>query len=184
MTENHYGDQHQLEKPDESSKKMDCLPLLLLKIGNFSKTNENGDLYSWFSYIERKFYWEILYVQSHMKMEISFDDINAINIDTRSDGTMVVAFELNNPPKFWCGHMTPQQLIQWSRIQDFTNGYASKYCQHILHFMEIVIRDPMKRLLEQEDRFKKLAEKGFKVSKSMFYKESDNEINPNNVTVI
>lgn len=142
-------------------KSMLYLPTLLLKISDFVKSSSYcGDLVACISLEERKFYWEILWINSLMRMEIPFDQVNGLSVEVREDDVVVVSIRVSHPPKFWSGWVIPHQPTQWSEADDFTNGYASKYCLHTLHFLKNAIMDPLEKVFNQEPRLKVLATGG------------------------
>lgn len=127
------------------------IPVLVLKIGEFVKSSTySGDIVACISFVERCFFWDIMWINSIVRIEIPFDEIEGLSLDFKEDNLVVFSIQLSRPPKFWSGSMIPHQDIQWCITDDFTNGYARKFKRHILHLLQNELLDILPKLYEHE----------------------------------
>lgn len=134
------------------------VPISLLMIGEYILENSSNNLFALFSYSTRTIYWKKRNIDSIFQMEISFDDIMNMRIEYKEE-TAIFHVYLYLPPRFWIGLIPLNEAnIFWKPTKDFTEGYATRYLFHIVHFPKYLITKPLEKLLAYDFRIRSLVE--------------------------
>jgi len=144
--------------------------LLRLNIGLWQAESQCcGDLVAKFSYKERTILWEIFDVGSLLRTVISFDDLNGVGLELHPDDTATMVIELRCAPKFYKGVLQPHEATIWTQIGDFTEGMASTFRRHILHFSRRALNEPIEDIFRRDPRLQGLLLQGLPALKSPYF---------------
>jgi len=146
------------------------IPLLRLNIGLWQAESQCcGDLVAKFSYKERTILWEIFDVGSLLRTVISFDDLNGVGLELHPDDTATMVIELRCAPMFYKGVLQPHESTIWTQIGDFTEGMASTFRRHILHFSRRALNEPIEDIFRRDPRLQGLLLQGLPALKSPYF---------------
>lgn len=146
------------------------IPLLRLNIGLWQAESQCcGDLVAKFCYKERTILWEIFDVGSLLRTVISFDDLNGVGLELHPDDTATMVIELRCPPKFFKGVLQPHEATIWTKIGDFTEGMASTFRRHILHFSRRALNEQIEDIFRRDPRLQGLLLQGLPALKSPYF---------------
>jgi len=146
------------------------IPLLRLNIGLWQAESQCcGDLVAKFAYKERCIVWEIFEVGSLLRTTIPFDDLNGVGLELHPDDTATMVIELRSPPTFQKGELQPQESTVWTPITDFTEGMASTFRRHILHFSRKALNDSIEDIFRRDPRLQSLLLQGLPALRSPYF---------------
>ncbi|KAL4589483.1 hypothetical protein LXL04_002390 [Taraxacum kok-saghyz] len=144
---------------------------LFLRVGSWTWTSKNrGDLVVKFYYAKKKMVCEFLFGSMKRKMEIRWAQVSAINTTMEEDKNCCLEIELEEPPEYFEeGEFRPRKQTQWERSDDFTQGQAPRYRRHTILFSPGVLEEPLKNLLQQDNRLYNLYQQPFPIHNSPFF---------------
>jgi hypothetical protein len=146
------------------------IPLLRLNIGLWQAESQCcGDLVAKFSYKERTILWEIFDVGSLLRAVVPFDDLNGVGLELHHDDTGTMVIELRCAPTFYKGVLQPHESTIWTQIGDFTEGMASTFRRHILHFSRRALNEPIEDIFRRDPRLQGLLLQGLPALKSPYF---------------
>eukprot|EP01102_Stenamoeba_stenopodia_P020100 TRINITY_DN772_c0_g1_i1.p1 TRINITY_DN772_c0_g1~~TRINITY_DN772_c0_g1_i1.p1 ORF type:complete len:689 (-),score=98.29 TRINITY_DN772_c0_g1_i1:62-2128(-) len=163
----------------ELKEKFCYLPLLKLNIGLWQAESQCcGDLIAKFCYKERCIVWEIFDVGSLLRTVISFDNLNGVGLEFHADDTATLVIELLAPPTFFKGVLRPYESTLWTQISDFTEGMASTFRRHILHFSRRSLTDSIESIFQRDPRLQSLLLQGLPALKSPYFSQLETTPTP------
>jgi len=146
------------------------IPILQLNIGLWQAESQCcGDLAMKFCYKERTIIWEIFDVGSLLRCVIPFDDLNGVGLELHPDDTATMVIELRCAPVFYRGVLQPQEATIWTPIGDFTEGMASTFRRHILHFSRRALNETIEEIFCRDSRLQGLLLQGLPALKSPYF---------------
>lgn len=156
----------------ELKDKFCYIPLLKLNIGLWQAESQCcGDLIAKFCYKERCIVWEIFDVGSLLRTVISFDNLNGVGLEFHADDTATLVMELLAPPTFFKGVLRAYESTLWTQISDFTEGMASTFRRHILHFSKRSLTDSIESIFQRDPRLQSLLLQGLPALKSPYFSQ-------------
>lgn len=150
-----------LAQTSQSQKlKASNCPATSITIGSWTKESRyEGDLLAKAYYAKRKLVWEVLEKGVKSKIEIPWADITAFMIEAPDKEPGRIRLRLAQPPHFFKeDEPQPRKHTIWLQTPDFTDGEASRCRQHTLCFPAGVLNKHYKKLLESDDRLRRMAE--------------------------
>jgi len=160
------------EEIKDLKEKFCYLPLLKLNIGLWQAESQCcGDLIAKFCYKERCIVWEIFDVGSLLRTVISFDNLNGVGLEFHADDTATLVIELLAPPTFFKGVLRPYESTLWTQISDFTEGMASTFRRHILHFSKRSLTNSIESIFQRDPRLQSLLLQGLPALKSPYFSQ-------------
>jgi len=146
------------------------IPLLRLNIGLWQAESQCcGDLVAKFCYQERAIIWEIFDVGSLLRAVVSFDDLNGVGLELHHDDTATMVIELRCAPTFYKGVLQPHESTVWTQIGDFTEGMASTFRRHILHFSRRALNEAIEDIFRRDPRLQGLLLQGLPALQSPYF---------------
>jgi hypothetical protein len=146
------------------------IPIMQLNIGLWQAESQCcGDLAMKFCYRDRSIIWEIFDVGSLLRCVILFDDLNGVGLELHSDDTATMVIELRCAPVFYRGVLQPHEATIWTPIGDFTEGMASTFRRHILHFSRRALNEPIEGIFCRDSHLQGLLLQGLPALKSPYF---------------
>eukprot|EP01116_Phalansterium_solitarium_P013444 TRINITY_DN3080_c0_g2_i1.p1 TRINITY_DN3080_c0_g2~~TRINITY_DN3080_c0_g2_i1.p1 ORF type:complete len:707 (+),score=234.27 TRINITY_DN3080_c0_g2_i1:209-2329(+) len=162
-----FANNHLIVNNSPHQLKYSQLPIVMLSIGSWHRTTSGkcGDLLARFSFYESKFTWEMEHNQSSYepvmnRIDVPFDDVVGLGVESLDDGTAIFTVETNRPPQFFVAVQESHGAMMWSPTKDFTGGEASNFRRHIVHFFSGALNAPLEFLLGTNPRMAQMAKTG------------------------
>ncbi|KAI3770468.1 hypothetical protein L6452_01602 [Arctium lappa] len=158
-------------QPSSKKLKASNFPAIFLEIGSWNWVSKNeGDLVAKLYYGKKKLVWEFLFGSLKRKMEISWDEISAINAFISKGENGRLEIELNVPPEFGQEiNSQPGKHTQWTTMTDFTGDQALICRRQKVEFLPGVLDKHFEKLLQCDSRLLRLSQQPFPIHNSPYF---------------
>jgi len=167
-----FSNNHLIVNNSPHQLKYSQLPIVMLAIGSWTRTTSGtcGDLLARFSFHEEKFTWEIQTSSSSFnRIDISFDNVQGLGIESVVDGTAIFTVETIGPAQFYDAALQSHGSHIWKSTDDFTGGEATKARRHSVQVFSNALSAPLEFLLGSNMRLNHFAKLGLRPEPSCIH---------------